>query len=489
MENRVGWYVLGTVVVVAVALVVAFLVFRQPKHNWQETLTTATEGPYDLTVFKTLLDSSTTAQFVTTDKAVTEWIDTVENSNYIFVGRQPFYDSTEAAAILNFIKRGNTVFIASRRWPQTFFDAAWDEKVYIGGEDWVYSKTVFPTVHANGKKHQYDFEGPEGNDEKWWGYINLNPDDDEDEEDPELEEVDPAQQAVEEFFDDSEFESEESDEEFEEEEMLVEDSLETEEILVDSLALQEIDSLNHIPTDTFVDEWVRMEVLGHFVKGSTDSVFPNFLAVDIGKGRLYMHTNPIMFSNFFLIKEDGFEYTNEVLELLEDRDTYWEEYHQSYHYTFEDDYYEARTPLRFIFQHAPLKYAWFTLVGAAFLFMIFRSKREQKPIPIIPAVENTSIEFAKSLGVLYHQSTNGRFLAVELMRMFDNFNRRHYRIHRNRKDQNSGEEIAKRSRADRALIDEILKLELKTVYNPLSKIQEVVTLYDRLEEYYKQAKK
>ncbi len=235
--------------------------------------------------------------------------------------------------------------------------------------------------------------------------------------------------------------------------------------------------------------WDYFRTEGYFTNEiGADTLFQNLFVADIGKGKLIIHVNPVMFSNYFLLSEDGFEYTNEVLASVDDKPVIWDRYHHTYRAP-KGDYQESQTPLRFVFNNAPLKYAWLTLVASTFVFLFFRTKREQNIIPIIPVVENTSIAFAKSLGILYHQARSGRFLAIELMRMFDNYLRRHYGYNRDRKSEDGTKEIAKKSRVDGELIQKIIDLEMKIVYNPSSKITEVVTLYNHLQTFYKQAKK
>ena len=38
------------------------------------------------------------------------------------------------------------------------------------------------------------------------------------------------------------------------------------------------------------------------------------------------------------------------------------------------------------------------------LFVIFKAKREQRIIPVLEPLENSSVEFARTVGTLYHQN-------------------------------------------------------------------------------------
>lgn len=470
-----------SIVGVAIALLV---IFYEPSHNWNETLRTNTEGPYDLHLFQALVDSATSEKLKVTEDPITEILDTIDGVNFFFVGGYPYLDSADTEVLFGFIERGNTAFIACSEFSDELYEALNRRQIWIGNQEWTYSEKVFPRTLANRKKHKYAYKGPQGYNNKWWCFMESKP----------INTHPPKTETP----------------------ILVHDLLisgDSVEAMPDTVVHSLIDSLlGNISEGTFsvsvTDEeeyevheydrfegidttgWTYFETLGYYnnLTGG-DSVFQNFFRLNIGDGQLLVHVNPIMFSNYYLLHQDGFDYTNEALSYIENRPVVWDGYHHRYRPTMDDYQTEANTPLRFVFDNPPLKYAWLTLVGSTFLFLFFRTKRQQNIIPIIPAVENTSIAFAKSLGVLYHQAKSGRFLAIELMRMFDNFNRRHYGLNRNKKDEDSPALIAKKSRVEKSLVEQIIQLELKIVYNPISKITEVVRLYKHLEEYYKQARK
>ncbi len=481
-SSNIGIFVLLGIVAVAIAL---FVMLYQPSHNWTPTLRTTTSGPYDLTVFQALLDSSTTERLRVTDAPVTESLDTTNDVNYFFVGGYPYLDSAQAKALFDFIERGNTAVIVSSQFSDAFYEELNQHEIWLGNQDWTLSESIFPRTNRAKKKHRYAYKGAEGENNIWWSFMQTKaPNYLTDSTEEEVEE----DTLIESFFDDIEIEEEEfveedttywNDDEYADEA----DSTEWEDDDYDDY--YEYDRVEGLDTAG----WSYFEPLGYYTNdGGSDTTFQNFFRAKIGEGQLILHINPILFTNYFLLNEDGFEYTNEALAYIDNKQVIWDGYHQYYRPTM-NEYPKSETPLRFIFENPPLKYAWLTLVFSTFLFLIFRTKREQNIIPIIPAIENTSIAFAKSLGILYHQAKSGRFLAVELMRMFDNFNRRHYGINRDRKDEHAAILIAKKSRIDEQKVREILLLELKIVYNPISKISEVVILYNHLEDYYKNARK
>ncbi len=229
---------------------------------------------------------------------------------------------------------------------------------------------------------------------------------------------------------------------------------------------------------------------GYFIQNSLeDGFFDNFYVVPIGDGRLFLHANPILFSNYHLTRDEGFAYANEIIGNLKNRPVVWDTY--SIQFNVKTSYQDSpsSSPLRYILDQTALRYAWYTLWAGVLLFLLFRSKRRQNMVPILPKVENTSIEFARSLGALHFESRKGKPLARELMRLFDNYNRRKYGINRNKKNKDAAELIAVKSKVDIALIKEIMEKERTIVYNPTSNINDVVALYNGIKEYYKRTGK
>jgi hypothetical protein len=238
------------------------------------------------------------------------------------------------------------------------------------------------------------------------------------------------------------------------------------------------------------EELVEMETftpLGSFNTSDSGTVYCNFFRLQIGKGQLYFHTNPILFTNYFIKDSTGFEYVNAIVQHFSDEQIVWEGYHSRYR-PMDNFVSMPKSPLKYIFAQAALRYAWFTLLGGFLLFLLFRTKREQRAIPLVAPVENTSIAFAKSLGTLYHRSSEPKYIAFEMIKLFNNFNRRKYNINRSPKDDTIAATIAKKSKVDQKSIEHILQLEREVIYNPSASMKQLIPLHQALERYYQQTK-
>jgi hypothetical protein len=129
---------------------------------------------------------------------------------------------------------------------------------------------------------------------------------------------------------------------------------------------------------------------------SGDSTRVNFIKVKYKAGNFFLHTQPAAFTNFHLLKKNNFEYAEKVFSYLPKADVIWYTKNQNGEKI-------SRSPLRFIFSQPALKAAWFLFLIGMLLFMIFNAKRRQRVVPIIKPLQNSSIDFTKTIGNLYFQ--------------------------------------------------------------------------------------
>lgn len=137
----------------------------------------------------------------------------------------------------------------------------------------------------------------------------------------------------------------------------------------------------------------KVEVLGKTVeKDNTDQV--NFIKTKFGKGTIYVHSEPLFLTNYYLLKPGNVKYAQDVFSYLQDRETIW---------FVENDTKVSRFFMRFVLSNPALKYAWWVLLGGLVLFIFFNAKRKQRIVPVEEPLRNTSVDFVKSIGNLYLQ--------------------------------------------------------------------------------------
>ena len=137
-------------------------------------------------------------------------------------------------------------------------------------------------------------------------------------------------------------------------------------------------------------------VLGKTLYKSDDkmsSINADFIKVNFGKGHFYIHSEPLVLTNYYLLKSKNL-YIESVFSYLPNRETVW---------FLENDVPLSMSPMRFILSNPPLKYAWYLLLFGLLIFVLFNAKRKQRIVPIQEPLKNTSIDFIRSIGNLYLQ--------------------------------------------------------------------------------------
>jgi hypothetical protein len=405
MKAWVG-VLIGLVVILGVVLLVTFARSRTPKYKWYPEYTKKSEQPYGLKLFYDLLkDVSPKINTVSTDEIYT--LDTTEtNSNLVIVDSYLELDSMDIVHMLDFVKQGNKVLIATDEAPlyvlQHFVpgidSSAYDE----------YEKTAISVGFISKRlpyegrllfHHQY-LKKPTPI--QWSGY---------------------------------------SHDHFRE----------------------------HIAGESIVP-----------ISFFNDSVINCFYAHH-GKGKIIVHTNPAVFTNYNLVQEDGFKNANNILAYMNNGPVHWYEY-QLPDFNGNNGGYE-NNPLKFLFSHYTLRTGWYVLIASILLFLLFRSKREQRIIPVMYKHQNASIEYAKAVGSLYYKRKSHQGIANELYAAFMADIRARYNIITSARDEEGLiEQISKKSEVSKETLSELFKLlELRKHSNTTA--GELIKLHKAIEKF------
>ncbi len=119
----------------------------------------------------------------------------------------------------------------------------------------------------------------------------------------------------------------------------------------------------------------------------------NFIKINYGKGQFLLHSEPLITTNYYLLRTNA-KYLEDVVSYLPNQKTFW---------FIEKEQKVSGSPMRFILDNPPLRYAWYLLLVGLIIFVIFNARRKQRIVPIREPLKNTSLEFVKSIGNLYLQ--------------------------------------------------------------------------------------
>jgi hypothetical protein len=174
---------------------------------------------------------------------------------------------------------------------------------------------------------------------------------------------------------------------------------------------------------SYIDDRFFCDEQPQEVLGRMDSSRIFFARFPYGEGTFYLHTTPLALTNFHLLRPEGKSHTETLLSYLPEGDILWDEdsrtperiarKRNNPNRSFPDDH-----PLAYMLQHKSLAWAWYLLVGLAGIYVLFRAKRRQRIIPVLPKNENSSYEFISTIANLHFREKNYRSLCIQTMKLF-----------------------------------------------------------------------
>ncbi len=229
------------------------------------------------------------------------------------------------------------------------------------------------------------------------------------------------------------------------------------------------------------------QVLPYDTLGVFNDSLVNFISVDFGPGKLLLHTNPFMFSNYNLKEEEGLAYVNKVLQNTHANKVVWLD--KSIPFNMNSGMQEiSRGPLHYLISQPAFRNAWYILLILVLLALVFGSKRKQKVIPYITPLKNGSAQFAQTIATFYFQAHNHRYIADEMMRLFwFDLNDRYRITKRNDRKELIGP-ISEVTGIKPAHFQRLFRAEVNIRYSDEENQEYLLELHQLIEYYYKNRK-
>jgi hypothetical protein len=201
-----------------------------------------------------------------------------------------------------------------------------------------------------------------------------------------------------------------------------------------------------------VEEGFAGEVLGTL---ADTLATPDFVRFRYGNGALLLNTNSFAFTNYWVLDSLQGDYYAKILSYLpEDAEIWWDEY------KLEER--ESAPVFRVMLRYPALRHAWYLLLLAALLYLLFRIRREQRPIPRIAPPANRSVEFVAAVSALYYKERDHAGIARKQIDCFLDEMARLYRLQidepHEQSDVQLAGELAERSGADREKTERLFQL-------------------------------
>ncbi|WP_432410810.1 DUF4350 domain-containing protein [Rasiella sp. SM2506] len=186
-----------------------------------------------------------------------------------------------------------------------------------------------------------------------------------------------------------------------------------------------------IERDLSIGSFSELDTLTHIVLGNTEVYHdtlklkdpkPNFIKAPFGKGYIFLHLQPEVFTNYFLLEKDNVEYTEGVLAYINSSDNfYWDNHYKSGKPI-------ETSPLYILLNNKNLKWAYYFMLIGALLFVLFEGKRKQRKIPVVIPPANKTYEYTRTIAGMYYDQKDHKAIAEKQIALFMEYIRTRLRI-------------------------------------------------------------
>lgn len=207
-----------------------------------------------------------------------------------------------------------------------------------------------------------------------------------------------------------------------------------------------------------------------------------FMKIKHGEGYIYLHSMPVVFSNVELLKLHKYDFAFACLSYLPKSDNViWDEY-------LKQGRVGQYSSFRVVWDHPALLYAYFIALAGGVLFILFRSKRTQRIIPVVEPPKNSSVEFLNTISNLYYKKQAYLSIVRKRHSYFLETIRSHYYMPTENVDESFKENLSMKSGVRKEIIDDIFKIY--DSINPHYDITNTMLLKynEKLEEFYRKMK-
>ncbi len=248
------------------------------------------------------------------------------------------------------------------------------------------------------------------------------------------------------------------------------------------------------PGRTFNSYFTSIDSTTTDILGHDEKARPNFIHLRAGKGNLYVHMEPLAFSNYFILHKDNIGYYEKALSVINPAVTKvaWDEY-----YLRKKNYDEPPEKKKGWFSvlmgmkndngKRPFRAAFWLLIGLLLVYVAMEMRRRQRYIPVVTKPRNDSLDFVKTIGRLYYDKGNHKNLCRKMAAYFLEHVRNKYKLPTGTLDETFIKNLQYKSGVNETEIREIVSFIKFTEDAPSLNQQAVKDFHKQLESFYSKA--
>ncbi len=246
--------------------------------------------------------------------------------------------------------------------------------------------------------------------------------------------------------------------------------------------------------DTLAYTYFYLPLTNHFVKydtsitnvlGTNEQGKPNYLEVFYGKGRFYLHCEPRVLSNYFLLQKNNYQYLQNIFAFTDIRPehVYWDDYYNKKKYPPSEQ--GNKNAIQMLLQYPATARAFWLLLLLLSLYILFGGKRRQRIVETIIPNTNTTVAFTETVGHLYLQKKDNRNIADKMIMYFMEFIRKQYFLNISQLNDEFIESLSKKSNVSKENTSALFQ-SIKLVNNSFEITdQQLLLLNHQIDIFYK----
>lgn len=229
---------------------------------------------------------------------------------------------------------------------------------------------------------------------------------------------------------------------------------------------------------TYPDTMSVIEPISRIVGQDTSY---NYVKIPYGDGVFYLHSSPIIFTNYNLLKPNQSDYIAACLGQLPDQTTIWDEYYKP------NANRGGGNQLHVILRYTEVRWAYWCLLSLMLLYLLFKTKRTQRAIPILAPHKNQNKIFIETMGGLHQNHSSNKEIAKKKIKIFRDYIALKHGVHDLAPDDDSMELLAKKSGHDIDLIKRLRLLIYRAEHETFMSNEILLFLNSSINEFYRRS--
>ena len=206
-------------------------------------------------------------------------------------------------------------------------------------------------------------------------------------------------------------------------------------------------------------------------------------------GTVMIHLAPGALTNFFLLHKENKKYYDLVFSPIPDTvdQVIWDDYYR--HHINGNDFGKKSTfsKLSTFLNNEVLRWAFWLAIILFGIIYLFESKRKQRIIPSVKKLNNTSLDFVKTIGRLYYQRKDNKNLAQKISTHFLGHIRTTYNMSTSQLNDDFVNRLAFKSGYPVTLVNEVLS-EIKKIDEAYDvSDEELLAFNDKIDKFINKA--